>query len=143
MYNSLVINDSYFNISTKQQKQEFTSNFYNKYLLSNKEELLKRDIDKNYISWFQFGRSQGVQTTINHKLVVDPIVNTNGKVICMPAEKETVVYSGIFITGENLNEIKEILSSENFVKYVEIYGKDMQNGYKSLTTKIIKNYINN
>lgn len=114
-----------------------------KYLLSNKEELLKRDIDKNYISWFQFGRSQGVQTTINHKLVVDPIVNPSSKVICIPAEKETVVYSGIFITGENLNEIKEILSSENFVKYVEIHGKDMQNGYKSLTTKIIKNYINN
>lgn len=49
MYNSLIINDSYFNISTKQQKQEFTSNFYNKYLLSNND--LSDATIKTYKVW--------------------------------------------------------------------------------------------
>ena len=111
------------------------------YFLLNKEELLKRDLDKNYISWFQFGRSQGIQTMTQDKLIIDPIVNPNKNVICQQYNAETLVYSGIFITGENLEEISEIIKSPDFVKYVEIYGKDMQNGFKSLTTKLIKNFI--
>lgn len=111
------------------------------YFLNNKEELLKRDLDKNYVSWFQYGRSQGIQTLINEKLIIDPIVNPNGKVICLPGDKDTLVYSGIFITGENLEEIRQLLVSEDFTKYVSIKGKDMQGGFKSLTTKIIKEYI--
>lgn len=131
--------DGYKPLTEDEMEENYPQTF--KYFLDNKEELLKRDIDKNYTSWFQFGRSQGIQTMINDKIVIDPIVNPNGKVICLPADKNAIVYSGIFITGENLEEIREILTSKNFVKYVSLYGKDMQNGYKSLTTKIIKNYL--
>lgn len=111
------------------------------YFLDNKEELLKRDIDKNYISWFQYGRSQGIRMMINEKIIVDPIVNPNGKVICSIADKNTLVYSGIFITGNNLEEVQKVISSPDFVKYASINGKDMQGGFKSLTTKVIKNFI--
>ena len=113
-----------------------------KYFLDNKEELLKRDLDKNYISWFQYGRSQGIQNMIADKLVVDPIVNPNGRVKCIHATKDTLVYSGIFITGENLEDVRQILTSPEFTKYITINGKDMQGGFKSLTTKLIKNFIN-
>lgn len=125
---------------TEKELQDLFPNTY-EYFIQHKEELLKRDMDKNLTSWFQFGRSQGVQTLNNEKLVIDPIVNPNGKVITKFADDKTLVYSGIFITGEDLEEIKEIIESEDFLKYATVYGKDMQGGFKSLNTKLIKNYI--
>ena len=99
---------------TEQEMQELYPLTYS-YFCDNKEELLKRDLDKNYISWFQYGRSQGIQMMINDKIIVDPIVNPNGKVICAKANKDTLVYSGIFITGNDLEQIQEIISSDDFV----------------------------
>ena len=113
------------------------------YLLSHKEELITRDMDKG-INWFQYGRSQGIVNTSKKKLVFSHVISANQdtiKVFELPAG--SIVYSGIFITateGSSLQEIKEILESKEFCRYAKLCGKDMAGGFKALSIKALKDY---
>lgn len=126
-------------LTENEMKDEFPKCY--EYLLSNKEELLKRDLDKNYISWFQYGRSQGLKNILKQKLVIDPILDPGKKLRCEIFNENTLVYSGIFITGERLEELRNILTTSDFSRFIGIYGKDMQGGFKSISTKLIMQYI--
>lgn len=113
------------------------------YLLRNKNSLKKRSSDKGIRFWYEYGRSQGVQTIHNEKLVISPIIKNEVKVF--KVDKKTMVYSGIFLfLKENsqytLDDFIKILQSEDFLKYVRIVGKDMRGGYKSINTKAIKDF---
>jgi adenine-specific DNA-methyltransferase len=112
-----------------------------KYLLINKEELLKRDIDKG-VQWFEFGRSQGIQSMNNEKIVVSTMMNDEIKYYKLPAD--IFIYSGIFIIkNKSYSEwdmIEKILSSDDFCKFIKITAKDLSGGYKSVTTKHIKEF---
>lgn len=111
------------------------------YLLSHKEELQKRDMDKGAL-WYEFGRSQGIQTIHKEKIVVSTLVN--GQVIFHKLPKDIFVYSGIFITQKNDFSdwaiMEETLASDDFYRYIRITGKDFSGGYKSISTKQIKEY---
>jgi len=115
-----------------------------KYLLDNKEELLRRDIDKRFL-WYEFGRSQGIQTMHNKKIVIGTLIKDIIKYY--EIDEDIFVYSGIFITRKsnkiNWDIIKSILSSDNFLRYIKITGKDFSGGYKSITTNQIKNFPTN
>ena len=60
----------------------------------------------------------------------------------LPAD--VFVYSGIFISTkksrEEINQLKATLESPEFTRYIRITGKDFSGGYKSITTKQIKNF---
>jgi len=111
------------------------------YLLGNKEELLKRDIDKGAL-WYEFGRSQGVQTIHNEKIVISTLMKDSIKFYNL--DENTFVYSGIFIIKKkkdsNWDIIKSILNSDEFLKYIRITGKDFSGGYKSITSNQIKDF---
>lgn len=67
----------------------------------------------------------------------------NGNINLMKVQKNILVYSGIFVTAtnkENMNNMYTILSTEKFYKYVIMTGKDLQNNYKTLNTKQIKEF---
>ena len=126
-------------IPEEELKQDYPNAY--KYLLENKEELLKRDIDKG-ASWYEFGRSQGVQTSNNEKIVLSTLVNHEIYFHKLPSD--VFVYSGIFIIKKKQETsweiIENILSSKDFYRYIQITGKDFSGGYKSVTSKQIKNY---
>lgn len=111
------------------------------YLLKNKEELLKRDTDKN-AQWFEFGRSQGLQTSHREKIVVSTLVN--GCVHFFRLPENVLVYSGIFITQKlpdvDWQIVEQVLGSAAFFQYVRLTGKDMSGGYKTLSSKTIKTF---
>lgn len=111
------------------------------YLLKNKEELLKRDTDKN-AQWFEFGRSQGLQTSHREKIVVSTLVN--GCVHFFRLPENVLVYSGIFITQKSPDAdwqiVEQVLGSAAFFQYVRLTGKDMSGGYKTLSSKTIKTF---
>lgn len=111
------------------------------YLLFHREELQKRDMDKGAI-WYEFGRSQAVQTIHKEKIVVNNLVN--GQVIFHKLPQDVFVYSGIFITPKkgflSWEIMENVLGSEDFYKYIRITGKDFSGGYKSISTKQIKEY---
>lgn len=111
------------------------------YLLENKTELLKRDSDKK-AQWFEFGRSQGLQSSHQEKIVISTLVHHQIHFFRLP--KDVFVYSGIFLTkkheGVDWQIAEEALGSEEFLRYARLTGKDMSGGYKSLSSKQIKSF---
>jgi len=121
-------------------KKQFP-NTYN-YLLSHKADLEKRSLDKK-AQWYEYGRSQGIQTMHNQKLVISPIFKD--KINIFKIDKEIMVYSGIYLfidakSDYTLDYFLEILKSNKFIKYARMVGKDMSGGYKTLNTKTIKDF---
>ncbi len=112
-----------------------------KYFLSKKSDLMARDIDKSAI-WYEYGRSQSVQSMHNEKIVLSTLIN--GKICFYKVPADILMYSGIFITKKSILTdwaiIKKMLSSEEFLQFIMITGKDFSGGYKSITSKQIKNF---
>jgi adenine-specific DNA-methyltransferase len=65
-----------------------------KYLLENKKELESRDLDKG-ATWYEFGRSQGVQSIHNEKIILSTLVN--GQIDYYKVSDDVMMYSGLFI----------------------------------------------
>ena len=106
-----------------------------------RSELESRDIDKKAV-WYEFGRSQGVQSIHQEKIVLSTLVN--GQIDFYKVPKEILMYSGLFIVKNSPNSdwkmIEETLKSEEFYKYIRLTGKDFSGGYKSVTSKQIKEF---
>ena len=111
------------------------------YLLNHKEELMMRDIDKGAL-WYEFGRSQGVQSIHNEKIVMSTLMNGDIKYYKVPSD--VLMYSGLYIIKNKAYSdwsiVENVLNSEEFYKYIRITGKDFSGGYKSITSKQIKEY---
>lgn len=122
-------------------KEEELKNSYPmayQYLSENKEELMKRYMDKN-TDWFLYARSQGLQVIIKPKLVISKLISNSSKLYQIPSG--VVTYSGINIMSEkNLDEIFEKLNTQNFIHYLMSVGKDKSGGYKEISPKFINNY---
>jgi len=112
-----------------------------KYLLGYKDELLKRDFDKG-INWYEFGRSQGIQSMHGEKIVCSTLMKDEVVFYKLPAD--TMVYSGIFIVKKRAevswNELLKTLGSNDFKRFIKITGKDFSGGYKSITSNQIKQF---
>ena len=134
-----LINGRHTVISEEKLINEFPNAY--RYLFKNKEELESRDIDKKAV-WYEFGRSQGVQSIHHEKIVLSTLVN--GKINFYKVSEEILMYSGLFIIkNKSYSEwhiIEETLKSEEFYKYIRLTGKDFSGGYKSVTSKQIKEF---
>ncbi len=111
------------------------------YFLQNKVELKSLDLDKGAL-WYEYGRSQGIQTIHNEKIVLSTLINDT--VESYKVSKGVLMYSGLFIIKNNLftewDIIEEILHSEEFNRYILLTGKYFSGGYKSITSKQIKEF---
>lgn len=133
------VNNKYIVIQELEMQNKYPKTY--EYLLQNKEELLKRDIDK-WALWYEYGRSQWVQTIHNEKIVISTLMKDN--INFYELDENTFVYSGIFIIKKNKwynwNIVKNILNSDEFIKYIKTTGKDFSWWYKSISSNQIKNY---
>lgn len=132
-------NDRYIVIPEQEMKSVYPHCYA--YFLKNKEELLARKSDRGAL-WYQYGRSQGVQTMHQEKIVLSTMMDSEIKFHKISAD--VMVYSGIFITRKSTDVpwaiIENLLLSKDFVKFVRLTGKDLSGGYKSVTTKQIKDF---
>lgn len=115
-----------------------------KYLLSYKNQLDKRKASSNNTEWYQYGRSQGIASMENTKIVLKKYISLQD-VHCelLRLDKEVYVHSGIFIiakSDELLDKVYNILVSEDFCKYCKLTGKYLTGGYKEITGSIISSY---
>lgn len=114
------------------------------YFLSHKEELLARNMDSSAQTWYQYARSQSINTEQLKKLVVRNTIAPIQKKCCVvEADAGTIVYSGVFVTVKDdlqIPVIRKILESEDFCHYCKLVGKDISGGYKSISAKHINNY---
>lgn len=108
------------------------------YLRANKKRLEQRDADGN---WYEFGRSQGLKNCHKRKLVIKTIVSPNAnKVQVYSLPSNCFVYSGIYVTADDLDMVQNTLTSNDFLRYAFILGKPMSGGYRSINTTLIKNF---
>ena len=132
-------NKRYKVISEEKLSNEYPNAY--KYLLENKTELESRDIDKT-ATWYEFGRSQGVQSIHHEKIILSTLVN--GKIDYYRVPEDVLMYSGLFIIKNKQYSawsiVEDILNSDEFYKYIRLTGKDFSGGYKSITSKQIKEF---
>lgn len=128
-------------ISECRLKKEFPKTYA--YLYSYRDELAKRDIDKN-TDWFLFGRSQGIQNSGLKKIVFKHIIDKNKpKIEPFMLDEGVVVYSGRYITAEteeDLHKAYNIFKSEEFARYCALVGKNKSGGYVEVSTKAVKEF---
>lgn len=128
-------------ISEDKLKKEFPKTYA--YLDSYREELAKRDMDKN-ADWFLFGRSQGIQNSGLKKIVFKHIIDKNKPQIKpFILDEDVVVYSGRYITAKTEEELQKaynIFKSKEFAKYCALVGKDKSGGYVDVSTKAVKEF---
>lgn len=114
------------------------------YLVENQEELLarKRDVSAD---WFHYGRSQGVALLPTKRKIVfrQHLSDSLTKMDVHILPESTLVYAGWFImekegSGYSLEDIKEVMESEEFCTVMRLMGKDMSGGYKELYSKHLK-----
>lgn len=134
-----LVNNRYVVISEEKLEKQYPKTY--EYLLDNKNDLESRDLDKGAL-WYEFGRSQGIQTIHKEKIILSTLVN--GKIDFYKIPKDVLMYSGLFIVkNKSFSDwkiIEETLKSDEFYKYIRITGKDFSGGYKSITSKQIKEF---
>lgn len=113
------------------------------YLESKKDQLGKRDADKS-TQWFEYGRSQALTHINQNKLLLSTVVT--GKVRAYPLQSDEVPYSGLFITAIDrpdalsLTEAMAILTSAEFLRYLEPRGINARGKSIRIVAKNIANY---
>lgn len=111
-----------------------------RYFLSIKGRLLLRDKgQKNPVSWYAFGRSQGLDTSWGKKILVSPL-SLNPNFIVWKKEEYTF-YAGYCVKFDgDLRWLAKQLNSEDMEFYIKYVSRDYQNGYKSYAKSFISNF---
>lgn len=126
-------------------EEEFKATEPNLYytLYFNKDQLDKRNMERN-IQWFQYARSQGIQNSNHRKFVLKHILRGDQEFAeVVEVGPEVIVYSGMYIVvneDKNVEQVRKVLSSREFCKYLLLMGKDMAGGYKCINTAIVKQF---
>lgn len=114
------------------------------YLVDNQDELLARKSEPN-AAWFHYGRSQGVALLPTKRKIVfrQHLSDSVTKMDVHILPESALVYGGWFImekegSGYSLEDIKEIMESEEFCAIMRLTGKDKSGGYKELYSKHLR-----
>lgn len=111
------------------------------YLKQRKDHLTDRSIkDKNM--WHLFGRSQGICDINKSKYTINTLIKNKNSIRIRLAKKGMGVYSGLYIiTTESIKTIKKLLINDEFVNYVRLLGKEKRDGYYSISSYDLKQYL--
>ncbi|MDY6017662.1 MAG: hypothetical protein SPI97_08620, partial [Oscillospiraceae bacterium] len=114
------------------------------YLLSQKDKLVNRSNEKDANEyWYAFGRSQALGDTYKDKVAINTLIRNADDFKFVYAPAGTGVYGGLYIISNSIpiNEIKEALVSDEFVKYVSLLGKYKSGGYYTFSSKDVKSFL--
>lgn len=124
------------------QENELAKNFpfaYN-YLLSIKDELKKRDNGKPINPWYNFGRTQSLDTSFGKKIIFSPMNKTPNFILY--ENEECTFYSGYCIKySGDYKYLLQQLNSEKMQKFIEMSSRDFRGGWKAYNKKIIEEFI--
>jgi adenine-specific DNA-methyltransferase len=111
------------------------------YMTSMKSELLNRDNGKpNKISWYAFGRSQGLDSAFGKKIIFSPINNYPNFILY--DNPDCTVYSGYFLKfSGDYEALLQQLNSQRMADFIAVAGRDFQGGYKGYNKKVVENFI--
>ncbi|MCQ9369622.1 hypothetical protein NQ036_15440, partial [Brevibacterium sp. 91QC2O2] len=111
------------------------------YLKKVKEELSKRDNGKiNSVSWYAFGRAQGLDSSFGKKIIFSPMNRFPNFIL--HENRDSTVYSGYFIKyNGDYQALLSQLNSQRMADFIAIAGRDFQGGYKGYNKKVVENFV--
>lgn len=113
-----------------------------KYLLSNKDQLDKRDKGKgNYENWYAYGRTQSLEK-FDVKLFFPKMTNSYLNCI-IEVDENLLYYNGQAIIGNSVNDliiIKKLMESTVFWYYIKKTSKPYSSNYYSIDGNYIQNF---
>lgn len=113
------------------------------YLNDFREQLDKRESDKSAL-WFEYGRSQALTGLNRRKLLISTVITE--KVAVYILKKECIPYAGMYIVPKSgnktykLEDAKDILESDEFMRYVETVGIHISGASLRITSKDIEEF---
>ncbi len=126
-----------------QETKIFENENIRHHLLSHKSTLLKGRSE--YAGWYLFGRTQALADVYRTKLSINSLVRTKEDLKLVELMSGEGIYSGLYvITNLNipLQDIKQILISDEFIAYVKLLKKYKSGGYYTFNTKDVEQFIN-
>jgi type I restriction-modification system DNA methylase subunit len=126
-------------IPENQMRENFPKAF--RYLLSLKDILDKRDAGKpNKVSWYAFGRTQGLETSFGKKILFSPM-NKEPNFI-LSENEEASFYSGYCIKYKgDYSTLLQQLNSIRMKKYIARSARDFRSGWKAYNKAIVGEFI--
>lgn len=115
---------------TEKELKDFSNIF--SYLSENKEKLLQRDKGKLRVSWFLFGRTQGINAIAEKKLII-PTLYKPGKEFLI---KEGDFFIGGYAITPATDEIFQMLQSKEFLDALNEKAKPMPGGFFQISKEI-------
>ena len=125
--------------------QQFNTQFPEaaNYLNDFREQLDERESDRNAL-WFEYGRSQALAGLNKRKLLISTVITE--KVVVYMLKKKCIPYAGMYIVPKadnktyKLEDAKEILESDEFMKYVQDVGIHISGTSLRITSKDIEEF---
>ena len=106
-------------------------------------DMLKNRSLENSDNWHGFGRSQGINDVNKNKYAINTLIRNVGDIKLKSCEQGTGVYSGLYIlTDLEINELKSVLFTEEFINYIAMLGKYKSGGYYTYSSKDLARYLN-
>ena len=114
-----------------------------KYLESNKDTLLKDRKSENPQCWHLFGRSQALKDVCKRKYAINTIVRDVKSIRLEMVDEGKGVYSGLYIlTKTDFSVIRQIVISDDFIRYVKLLKNYKSGGYFTFNSKDLEQYLN-
>ena len=113
------------------------------YLDACKELLLKGRREEDVIDWYLYGRTQALLDVSKKKYAVNTCIRDTSSVKLNPVAEGQGVYSGLYIlTDVPFEEIRALLVSDDFIRYVSLLKKYKSGGYYTFNSKELERYLN-
>ncbi|MDR2046920.1 MAG: N-6 DNA methylase [Clostridiales bacterium] len=111
---------------------------YDRYI----DKLKARSLDGSG-NWYGFGRSQGINDVQKKKYAINALIRNVGDIKLSLCEPGTGIYGGLYIlTDCNIDGIKNILFTDEFITYISMLGKYKSGGYYTYSSKDLQRFLN-
>lgn len=111
------------------------------YLEAHKKELQKGKEEND--DWMYYGRTQALKDVSRNKFSINTIIKDKSSIKLYRVPKGCGVYSGLYILTDVPEEIlRDILISDEFVRYVSLLKKYKSGGYYTFNSKDLEQFIN-
>lgn len=113
------------------------------YFAEHKEQLLKGR--KEYPTFYEYGRTQALTDVSKEKVAINTLLRTKDDIKIKKVGAGSGIYSGLYVISRfkvTYEDIKEIIVSDDFVKYIKLLKKYKSGGYYTFNSKDVQQYIN-
>ena len=113
------------------------------YLDACKALLLKGRREEDAPDWYLYGRTQALLDVTKRKYAINTCIRDTASVKLNLVAEGQGVYSGLYIlTDVPFEEIRSLLVSDDFIRYISLLKKYKSGGYYTFNSKELERYLN-